>query len=93
MALNIAFTEIANNVGMRFENIILLLVIAGGLIFYAGDVKLGLLMQFLGTGLLFIWFYSAGLYYVPSLVVFLITVVILSLSLYASAKSSQGFIA
>lgn len=88
--MNIAFTNIAANVGVSFENIILLIFIFGSCIFYAKDFKLGLVIQFLGAGLLFMWFKHAGFNYVPSLVIFFITLVLLALSIIFVAKTGEA---
>jgi len=90
MALNIGFLRIAENVGMPFEHIVLLLVVAGSLIFFAKDFKIGMVMLFISSGLCFMWFYAAGLNYVFALVTFLMSLIILSLSLYAVAKSHKA---
>lgn len=87
--MNVGITTIANNLGMGLENIILLVVILGGIIFYAKDFKLGVVMHLLMTGLLFMWFYELEMNYVPSLVACLMFLVILSLSLYAVGKTAQ----
>lgn len=82
------------NLGMSFETIILVLLLLGCLVFFAKDVRLGLVMIFVLSGLLFMWFYSTGLDYVPSLVVFFMDLIILSFTLYGSSKRSSvgGFI-
>jgi hypothetical protein len=87
--MNIAFSNLAANVGVSFENIILLVFIFGGCIFYAKDFKLGLVIQFLGAGLLFMWFKTAGLNYTPSLVIFFITLVLLAFSIIFVAKTGE----
>lgn len=88
--MNIAFSNIAANIGVSFENTVLLIVLFGGLVFYAKDFKLGLVIQFLGAGLLFIWFKQAGLNYVPSLVIFFITLVLLAFSIIFVAKTGEA---
>lgn len=88
--MNIGLTDIASNVGVSFENIILLIFIFGGCIFYAKDFKLGLVIQFLGSGLLFMWFKQAGYNYAPALVVFFITLVLLALSIIFVAKTGEA---
>ena len=75
---------------MNFENVVLLLVLLGGLVFYARDFRIGALMHFLGLGLIFMWFYNAGYNYTPALVFFLIFLVILSLGLYSVARTTRA---
>lgn len=67
---------------MSIENIILLVVLLGSIIFYAKDFKLGLLLDFVFSALCFVWFYIAGLNYVYALVCTCIFLVLLSFSLY-----------
>ena len=83
-----AITDIATNLGMSFETVILITVLIGGCMFYAKDFKLGLALQLIATGLLFMWFFEQGMNYAPSLIMFLITLVILCFTLYAVSKQS-----
>lgn len=76
-----------NNIGMTFENTILLVVNIGCLMMYAKDFKLGMIIQMLGNGLLFLWFYTGNYDYSTALIAMLINLVILSISLYATAKT------
>lgn len=87
--MNIGITSMAANLGMSFENIILLIVFSIGLVFYAKDFKIGLIWQAFTAMLLFIWFYDQGMNYAPSIVVFFMTLVILAISLYAVEKASS----
>jgi hypothetical protein len=80
----------ANNVGMGIENVILLLVILGSVIFFAKDFKLGAVMLFLSNACLFIAFYAGGLDYSKVLATMMISFVILSLSLYGCIKTEQS---
>lgn len=79
----IGLDNIASNIGVSFENTFLFVVLIGSLIFYAKDFKLGLMMSWLFSGLCWLWFYVAGWNYVPSLVMFFIFLILLSLSLYS----------
>lgn len=79
-----------NNVGVSFETIVLVIVLLGCLVFFAKDVRLGLVMIFMASGLLFMWFFTVEYDYVPSLVVFLMDLVVLSFTLYGSSKKSAG---
>lgn len=86
------FGDIAGNLLFTFENIVLLLITIGGLIFYAKDFKLGVLMHFLSYGLTFIWFYYMGMNWGISLICCFICLVMLSFSLYAVSQTSRtGF--
>ena len=95
MALNIAIQLIEDSVGMNFENIMLLLVALGGLIFYAKDFKIGVILHMVGFGCCFMLFYSLGLPYQRALVSFFLMFVILCITLYAISKTApayEGFI-
>lgn len=88
--MNIAFTIIEQNVGMSFENIIVLVFLGfGGLIFMARDFQLGILITMFLSACTFAWFYYADYNYVPALVVTLLNFVFLCLSYYATQKSVQ----
>lgn len=89
MSLNIGFQKIAENVAVSFENTILIIVVFGSVIFFAKDFKLGLVFLMLGTSGLFMWFYAAGLNWMPSLVLFFIVLVVLSFTFYSIARGSQ----
>lgn len=87
--MNIAFTAIEDNIAMSFEWTIILIVFLGGLLFYAKDFKLGVVLHFFGFGLIFMWFYAASYYYIPAMVIFFIFMVILAFTLYGVAKTAQ----
>ena len=84
-----AFTSITANVGFSFENLILILVFVGGLIFYARDFRIGTMLHFIGFALVFMWFYEAGYTYGTPLILMFVFLIFLALSLYAVDKSSQ----
>lgn len=87
--MNIGIVDAASNVGVSFENTILFVVLVGSLVFYARDVKLGLIASMLLSGLCFMWFYAADYNYVPSIIMFFIFFILLSLSLYSVSVSGQ----
>ena len=86
--MNPAFNLITDNLELSIETIVLMLVLIGGVIFYAKDYRIGLIIQFLGTGGLFMWLYSAGLNYAPSLIAFFVVLVIMVLALYGQGKEN-----
>lgn len=94
--MNIGFTTIATNVGVSFEWIVMIIFLCGGIIFAARDFKLALVMYFVGSAAIFMWFYIAGLNYLVPLVVMFMSLVLMSFSLYAVMKTQQlpggGFI-
>ena len=92
--MNVAITTLANNLNMSFENIVLLLFVLAGFIFYVQDVKIGMILHVLMTGVLFILFYINNLSYVYSLITMFMFIVITSLTLMPVTKgeSAGGFI-
>lgn len=78
------------NLGVSFETMILLVVGVGGLLFYAKDVKLGLVMHVLIFASIFIWFYQAGHDWHSALILFFMALVLMSLTLYALHKSKEN---
>lgn len=79
---------------MAFTDVILIVLVVGSLIFFAMDFKLGAVLSFFLSGACFIWFYSlysAGddVEYSKALILMFLYLVIMSLSLYASAKAGN----
>ena len=87
--MNMGIETITDNVGMSFDKILVLIVGAGGLCFYAKDFKLGLMLHFLAFGLLFAWFYVAGIPYELAETLMFVCLVLLALSLYATFGQYQ----
>jgi len=87
--VNVGIDLISANIAMTLENWVLLLVVLGGVIFYASDTKLGILLHMLTTGTLFIVFYNTNLNFVPSLTVFFVFLVLLALTLLPVAKANE----
>lgn len=83
---------ISNNVGLIFEWIITLILLFGNILFFAKDFKIGLLANFGIFTLVFMWFYHAGYYWLPPLVLMLVSISLLSLSLIFVSKNNRGFI-
>ena len=87
------FTNILNiwetNLYMSIENIILLILVCMCLIVFAKDFKSGIIILFFMSGGLFMWYYRMGWNFTPALVVFLISLVLMALSLYANSKQNE----
>lgn len=89
--MNVGIELVFENVGMSFELTVLFAVTVGALIFFAVDWKLGLVLEFLLSGSIFMWFYSQGYNYAPALIAMFIWLILMSLTLYAVGKgTSQG---
>ena len=70
---------VAVNVGMTIENILVILLGLGSLIFMANNFQVGSLISFIMSGLAFMVAYNYGLNYVPFLAMFFIFLVITTL--------------
>lgn len=83
-----------SNIGVSFESTLLFIAVVGNLIIMAKDFKIGFIFLFVISGGLFMWFYNIGFNYVPSLVVMLMSLVILSFTLYPVTKTGEagGFV-
>lgn len=88
--MNIGFNIIEQNLLMNIENIILLVINIGMIIFYAVDFKLGAVLQFFINALAFVAFYLMGWDFKIVSIIFLASFVIMCLSLYAVAKSKES---
>lgn len=84
--LNLGVTRIVENLGVSFETAVCLVFFFGGLVFFAKDFKLGLLMNLLIYAVLFLIFYGTGLNFVVPITMFFLYLIVTSLSLYAIAK-------
>lgn len=84
------FQLIFDNVKMQAETVLLLILSIGCLVFAAKDLRLGLLMLFITSGGLFIWFYSQSMTWAPSLVVMLMSLVGMVFTLYSSQTFGRG---
>ena len=79
---------------MSFINILLLVVALGSLIFMAQDFRIGVIMLFFLSGLLFMWAYSMSVNYIPPLIVMFIAIVLLAFTFYpvAEVKETGGVV-
>ena len=82
------FAIITTNLGISFENIVLLTVALGCLIVTGINFNIGLITLMILSGSLFIWFYSQSLNFGFALITFFISLCILSLSLYFTSKKA-----
>lgn len=92
--LNIGITNIVTNLGIPFEIILLIVVLAGGIIFFAKGFQFGALYLFIATGLLFMLFYHWDLNYTYPLVVCFMSLVIMALSFFGNFadRNSGGLV-
>jgi hypothetical protein len=84
---------IVDNLGIGFENLVLVLTILGSLILFAKDLRLGATVMFMFFAIEFIIFYNTGLETLGVLIALLVSLVVLTLSLYLThSKASVGII-
>jgi hypothetical protein len=88
--MNLGLSTLAANLGVSFESIILIIFLAGSLIFFAKDVRLGLVLLFFGSAGIFAWFYVAGYNYVPILVIMFMSLILLAFTLYSKSTNPYG---
>lgn len=94
MSLLKPITLLTNNIGTNFEAVILILISLACLIIAGKDIRIGSILFFLSTGLVFIWFKSGeitqGLNATLALYVFLGSIILLALTLLVTTKPQQG---
>lgn len=93
-----AINLVTSNLGIAFEDIILIIVLLGCMAFFAANFQVGAILTFVLSSALFVWFYylyEAGypVIYSKAAVVMFASLVVLCLSLYLSFKAeSKGVI-
>lgn len=94
--MNIGIIRAVNNLGMSFESVILIIVVLGSIIFFAKDFRIGAIILFIMSGGVWAWFYEAGMNYAPMMVVFFISLILMSLTIYGASKlqysPGRGFV-
>lgn len=89
MSWTLGLDLIAQNINISMEVLLALIVNFTCLISYAKDVRIGLLFSFFANGLCFAWVYTMGNNYVIFMVLMFIFMILLSLSIYATYKSTS----
>lgn len=86
---------VASNIGMPIEYVLVILLTLGSMLFMAKNFKLGAMLLFFTSGVVFIivfganQYYSAGMNYAPFLALFFISLVIMVFTIYAASRSAQ----
>jgi hypothetical protein len=88
--MNVGVDMLSANLSMSVENIILLALTCGNIIFYALDFKLGNIFGLFYSGVSFVVFYNVGWNYVPALVLLFVYLIILSLTLITGAEAAKN---
>lgn len=93
--MNAGLELISTNTGFGIPDLIFMVVLIGGIIFYARDFKIGLMAHSFAFALLIMAFYGVDYYlgytwdYTRPLYAFFITIILMAFTLYG-AKSSDG---
>jgi len=93
MSFQVIWETAIANIGISQEWTIMLMIILGAFIFFAKDFKIGIIILMTTSAGAFIWFYQQtvsgnAMDWTLPLSIFFISLVILSLSIYAVNKSS-----
>lgn len=82
------------NLAASFEVVAMIVALGGAIVFYAYDVKAGVIMSFFISILLFAWFYTTGLDYTIPLILAFVFLVLMAFTLYASSTAQRrtGFV-
>jgi len=83
---------ISNNLGIAYPDLILVLIMCFVFFFYAIDIRLGMLLTFITSSVLFVIFYELGLSYNHIILFFLLSFGLLVLSLYFTAQRTGGYV-
>ena len=85
---NIITGLVATNVGMEIQDILLMMFVLGSFIVMVKDFKIGIIILFLTSGVLFLVFYNFSINYANTISVFFISLVTMVFTLYAASKTS-----
>jgi|WetSurMetagenome_2_1015567.scaffolds.fasta_scaffold668126_2 hypothetical protein len=81
---------IAQNLGVSFENLVIIIMILASTLFFARNFKVGTVMLFLSSGCVFMWFQAAGYQVGVVLTIFFLSLIFMVMSLYAVGKEQEG---
>ena len=87
--MNLGMSSLLSNLGIGFETLVIIVLVLGGLIFFARDFTTGVVALMIMSGAVFVWFYSAGFIWALPLALFIITLILLSFTLMRG-QSQQG---
>jgi len=85
--MNPIFIMLETNLLASIEVILLLILLIAGVINYAKNPLIGLMIHFITSGMLFMFLWANGLNYGIALVCMFIFLVLMALALYAVGKS------
>lgn len=76
--------------GISIENVIILVLLFGGIIFYAVDFTKGVVLNFFMFAILFMVFYLLDWDYVASLIIMFVHFAIMALTIWATSKKAAA---
>lgn len=79
---------LTGNLGIGFENLVLLITILGSVMFFAKDFRLGSVILLVFFGCEFVYFSLAGWDTLGALIAVLTSITLLTLSLFATSSKS-----
>lgn len=83
---------LSDNLGMILPNVALLLFSLAGGVYFAHDFRLGVVIEFFVSFVIFVVCLAVGAFWASSLVAGLVWLVILSFTLYFGGRSPGGFV-
>ena len=89
MNLHAGITLIVEQIGFNFEPITTAFIFLGGLIFYAKDFRIGVIIHFLTLSLWSLALYNMSLNYTVAIYPALVMFVILCFTLYSTVQTSK----
>ena len=90
--MNLGMVKLLENLGMSFETLIIIVLVMGGLIFFARDFVTGVVALMIMSGGVFIWFYQFGYNWALPLMLFIITIILLSFTLMKGQQQQGVFV-
>ena len=91
MGLGTIFSIIPKNLGLSWEWLIIILLFLASLTVFAKDFKLGIALNFLIFGGVFVWFYQVGANFWIPLIIMLMHLILLAFSIiFVNKVSTTG---
>lgn len=89
MSIADAFRLVADNLNTTPEILVMMVAFLGGLVFYAEDFRIGVILHFLIYTTVFVWFYAKNMMWAYPLIAALMSGVVLTFTLMAAQKSAD----
>jgi len=90
--MNLGMANLLEHLGIGFETLIIIVLVLGGLIFFARDFVTGVVALMIMSGATFVWFYSVDLIWALPLALFIISLILLSFTLMKGSQQQGVFI-